>query len=96
MERFLAVGDVTNHFPGPPDLAVEVLSPHNRPGDVHAKVADFLVAGTRLVWTVDPSAARVSVYRTLLSPRILASDDLLEGGDVLPGFSVRVADLFSI
>ena len=80
-------------FPGPPDLAVEVLSPNERPADVHAKIGDYLAAGCRLVLVVDVSRRQVRVHRSLLRPSILDETDTLEGGDVLPGFSVRVARL---
>ena len=94
-ERAGQAGD-QGFFPGPPDLAVEVLSPTDRPGEVHAKVADYLAAGTRIVWTVDPVAVRVAVHRSLLNPRVLERTHRLEGEDVLPGFDVAVADLFEI
>src|SRR5262245_20352488 len=79
---------------GAPDLAVEILSPSNRPGEIHGKVADYLAAGCKLVWVVDPKRRIVTVYRTLLSPRRIGVDDLLDGEDVLPGFSVPVSALF--
>src|SRR5207247_2417345 len=77
--RAREVGDVPSYFPGPPDLAVEVLSPSDRSGEVHGKVADYLAAGARLVWVVDPRTKRVLVHRSLLSPRILEGSDLLDG-----------------
>ncbi len=95
-ERFEPVGAVPTAFPGPPDLAVEVLSPSDRPGEVHAKVADYLAAGTRLVWVIDPGLRRVSVYPPLLTPRVLGPVDTLDGGDVLPGFQARVEDLVAV
>src|SRR5262245_2027725 len=57
------------YFDGAPDLAVEILSPSNRPGEMHAKVADYLAAGARLVWVIDPATETATVYRELLSPR---------------------------
>jgi len=95
-QRFAATGDPVGAFPGAPDLAVEVLSPSNTPASVHAKVADYLAAGTRLVWIVDPERERVTVYRSLLSPRVLSHDQELDGEDVVPDFRVAVADLFEI
>ena len=92
--RFDAVGPIGTAFPGPPDLAVEVLSPNDRPGDVHGKVADYLAAGTRLVWLVDPERRRVTSYRKLLAPRVSGSNELLRDEELLPGFEVRVGDLF--
>ena len=81
-------------FPGAPDLAVEVLSPSERPADVHAKIGDYLEAGARLVWVIDPSRRQVRVHRTLLRPLTLVETAMLDGEDVLPGFSVQVARLF--
>jgi Uma2 family endonuclease len=63
---------------------------------MHAKVADYLAAGTRRVWVVDSETHTVAVYATLLAPRILSTTDFLEGEDVVPGFRVRIADLFEI
>ncbi len=91
--RINRAGAFRGFFPGPPDLAVEVLSPSERPADVHAKIGDYLAAGCRLVWVVDVSRRQVRVHRSLLRPSILDETDTLEGGDVLPGFSVRVARL---
>ena len=92
--RFEAVGPVRTAFPGAPDLAVEVLSPTDRAGDVHAKVADYLAAGTRLVWLVDPERRRVTSYKRLLAPRVIGSDEILRDDELLPGFAVRVGELF--
>jgi len=94
-ETLERAGEIRGFFPGAPDLAVEVLSPSERAADVHAKVADYLAAGTRVVWVVDPQCEQVSVYRSLLGPRILACDEELGGEDVLPGFCVTVSDFFS-
>ncbi len=82
-------------FPGAPDLAVEILSPSNRPGEVHAKVADYLAAGSLLVWVLDPSRAGVEIYRSLQAPRRVGEDGVLAGEDVLPGFSVAVSGLLA-
>lgn len=59
--------DPARAFPGPPDLAVEIVSLHDRPDDLHAKVADYLAAGSRLVWVIDPQAREVHVHRSLLA-----------------------------
>jgi Uma2 family endonuclease len=78
-----------------PDLAVEVLSPGDRPGEVLAKVADWLGAGTALVWVVDPSRQLARVYRADGSEETIGADGALAGEDVLPGFSVRLASLLT-
>lgn len=95
-ERFERVGDLTTAFPGAPDLAVEVLSPSTTPAAIHGKVADYLTAGTRCVWVVDPDARIVRVFRSLLSPIALACGEQLDGEDVVPCFRVPVELLFEI
>jgi Uma2 family endonuclease len=69
-----------------PDLAVEVLSPDDRPGAVLAKVADWLNAGARLVWVVDPLRVIARVYRANGSESMLDETDALRGEDLLAGF----------
>ena len=86
-KRYDSVQDLVRAFPGSPDLAVEVLSPSNTPAAIHAKVGDYLAAGTRCVWVIDPEDETVAVYRSLLSPRVLTETDALEGEDVVPGFA---------
>jgi len=94
--RYEDLEEPAKAFPGPPDLAVEVLSPSNTAAGIHAKVADYLAAGTRLVWVLDPAAGTVAVHRSLLRPRILGPEDTLDGEDVVPGFGVTVADIFDL
>ena len=69
-----------------PDLAVEVLSPDDRPGEVLAKVGNWLTAGARLVWVVDPVRVLARAYRADGSESMLDETDALQGEDVLPGF----------
>lgn len=73
-----------------PDLAVEVLSPDARAGEVLAKVSDWLTAGCRLVWVVDPDRRIARVYRADGSESFVSDDAALDGEDVLPGFTCRV------
>lgn len=84
------------YWEGPPTLAVEVVSPTDRATDIHDRVRDYLDAGSLQVWVLWPSKRAVSVYRPDADTRELGPDATLDGGDVLPGFSVRVADLFAI
>ena len=74
-----------------PDLIVEVLSPSDRAGEVQSKVSDWLTAGSRLVWVIDPARRRGVVYRADASVALLGEDDALDGEDVLPGFSCALA-----
>ena len=76
-----------------PDLVVEVLSPDDRPGKVLAKVADWLSAGTKLVWVIDPTHRVARVYRLDGTERILAADERLDGEDVVLGFSCPIAEI---
>lgn len=76
-----------------PDLAVEVVLPTDAPADVLAKVAEWLEAGTRLVWLVDPERREARVYRGDGSLTTLGPGDALEGEDVLPGLSVPLKEL---
>ncbi|MEX2154938.1 MAG: Uma2 family endonuclease [Gemmatimonadaceae bacterium] len=76
-----------------PDLAVEVLSPDDRAGEVLAKVSDWLSAGSRLVWVIDPDRRMARVYRADGSESLVVADATLDGEDVLPGFTCRVEDL---
>ena len=95
-KRWERLHDDTRAIPGAPDLAIEVLGPESSPVDVHAKVADFLAAGTPRVWVVDPEQECVDVFRTLLEPRCFIGDDELAGEIALPGFRARVATLFQL
>jgi Uma2 family endonuclease len=76
-----------------PDLAVEVVSPSDRLPDVRAKVREYLAAGTRLVWVIEPRQQTVTVYPAGGDAYELREGDTLDG-DVLPGFRLAVADLF--
>ena len=77
-----------------PDLAVEVLGPDDRPGEVLAKVAAWLRAGTRLVWVIDPDRRQARVYREDGSESIVRETETLEGEEVLPGFECPLAEVF--
>jgi Uma2 family endonuclease len=78
-----------------PDLLAEILSPDDAPAEVLAKVADWLAAGTQLVWLVDPERSEIRIYRQDGSLSVLRQNDSLEGEDVLPGFACPVAHLFA-
>src|SRR5256885_2097344 len=76
-----------------PDLVVEVLSPGDRPGETLAKIADWLSAGTRLVWVLDPARRVARVYRDDGAEQILTADESLDGGEVVPGFSCPLNEI---
>lgn len=86
---------VTGYCPVAPDLAVEVVSPHDLYYEVEEKVLEYLRAGVRVVWVVTPLTRTIMVHRTeVSSPQWLTETDELSGEAVLPGFRCRVADLF--
>jgi Uma2 family endonuclease len=78
-----------------PDLAVEVLSRHNTKQEMAEKLNDYFVAGSRLVWYVDPKPREVAVYTSPKRKRMVRGTQKLEGGDVLPGLIIDLAELFS-
>jgi Uma2 family endonuclease len=77
-----------------PDLAVEVVSPNDSASDVQEKVAEYLAAGSRLVWVVYPRTRSVVIYRANGTIEERRAGQTLEGEDVVPGFSCAVAELF--
>ena len=95
-----------NRFPGrklppvpippvAPDLAVEVLSPGNTEAEMERKLREYFEAGTKLVWYVDPASRCVTVYTAPGQRELLAEGATLTGGQVLPGFSLSLAELFA-
>ncbi|HEX5054853.1 MAG TPA: Uma2 family endonuclease, partial [Planctomycetota bacterium] len=82
------------YFPGPPDLAVEVVSPSDTFTQVHEKALCWLEHGTRLVWVVDPAGRRVTVHGSAHDVRVLGDDEQLTGDDVVPGFALAVRELW--
>lgn len=93
-ERIPESGIPKGFWPGAPDLAAEVVSPGDTYEEVEEKVAQWLGAGTLLVWVVNPRHRTVAVRSTSDEVRILSETDELHGGDVLPGFTCSVAELF--
>ena len=79
---------------GPPDLAIEVLSPDDRPGDVQVKVAEYLTRGAPLVVVIDPDEMTASVSRPSSAPVLLRDDAVLDLDEVVPGFRCQVRELF--
>lgn len=77
-----------------PDLALEVLSESNTRGEMTRKIDEYFAAGARLVWIVDPPAREVRVHTSPAAVQVLSIADTLMGGDVLPGFSCPVRQIF--
>ena len=93
-ERVEAAGRVRGYWPGAPDLAVEVVSPNDRPADVDEKVRTWLAYGTLMVIVVYPDERRVRIHEPGRRPRDLSEADTLDGGIVVPGWTTPVRQLF--
>ena len=87
-------GITQKFWSGAPDLAVEVVSPGDTVYEVEEKVEEWLAAGAKAVWVVNPKRRSVSVYRSMSDVTRLSEGDELEGGDVVRGFRCKVAELF--
>jgi Uma2 family endonuclease len=86
--------DPRGFWPGAPDLAVEVLSPDDRAGEIRSKVDEYFARGVHVVLVIDPDPRSVEVHRPSRAPITLAETDTLDLGDVLPGFRCSVAEIF--
>ena len=84
------------YMPAAPDLAVEVVSPNDRAADVHDKVREYLDAGCRMVLVLWPGSRSATVHEQGGLVRDLGPEAELNGGGVLPGFRVRVGELFEV
>jgi Uma2 family endonuclease len=78
-----------------PDLAIEVISPSNTAGEMERKRRDLFQAGMRLFWETNPRSRTAVVWTAVDQSTSLTEHDSLDGGDVLPGFTVQLADLFA-
>lgn len=95
-ERIHSTNREQGYGDGAPDLAVEVLSPGNTKREMTDKVEEYLAAGGRLVWAVNPKSKTVTVYRSFTDVATLTENDTLDGGDVVPGFQIPVAEIFAV
>ena len=93
-EREEATPEAGGFFPGHPDLVIEVISPSDRYTEVAWKVEEWLAAGVRMVVMVNPRNHTVQTH-TPDGVTKLTEDDTLDGGDVVPGWRMPVADIFS-
>ncbi len=78
-----------------PDLAVEVLSKANTPEEMRRKRGEYFASGVRLVWLIDPDARTVTVFTAPEQSKEVNEDQILDGGDVLPGFTLALRELFA-
>lgn len=95
-ERLQGLDELPDGFlEGAPDLAVEILSPSNTVEEIHNKLVEYFDNGSRLVWVINPKEKYVLVYRSSQEPdRLLKSIDTLDGEEIVPGFSLAIAELF--
>ncbi len=94
-ERIEKAGPIQAYWIGVPDLAVEVLSPSDTVGRIEDKVAYWLESGTQMVWVVSPKMHTVTVYSSLTEIVVLTKSETLDGGIVVPGFQISIADIFA-
>jgi Uma2 family endonuclease len=93
-ERANAVGDVEEFWPGAPDLAIEVVSPGDSFAHIDEKVSEYLATGCRMVIVVNPRRRAATVYRSPSDIVILSENDTIDGGDVVPGWTLPLRELF--
>jgi Uma2 family endonuclease len=94
-ERLDQIVNWDKHIPFAPDLAVEIVSPSDGARKVADKAAVWLAAGSLMVWNVFSKTRTITVYRPGAEPLTLTEDEVLDGGDVVPGFRCRVGDIFA-
>jgi len=87
-------GEPEGAWPIPPDLAVEIISPNDLYEKVMTKVIEYLTNGVRQVWLISPEHRTVTIYSSPTDVKVLQETDELDGGEVIPGFRLRVAELF--
>jgi Uma2 family endonuclease len=76
-----------------PDLVAEILSPDDRPSELSAKIEEWLAAGVRLAWVIDPDRLTASVHRADRSVTTIGADGLLDAEPLLPGFRCSLREL---
>lgn len=94
VERLRNVTSSTGYFPGPPDLAIEIVSPNDRHSEVEEKVELWLRYGTQMVVTLNPQTRTATVYRSLDDIRMVLGGGRLGGADVVPGWTLSLEELF--
>jgi Uma2 family endonuclease len=93
-ERFAEGRNKEGYWPGPPHLAVEVLSPHDRLGKVRKKISQWFGFGVQQVWIVDPKHLTVTIYRSESDTTTFSGSDYLESQDLFPGFRLSLDRIF--
>ena len=91
----IRASDPDSYFEGAPELAVEIVSPSDSAEDLDIKTKQYLQNGAQQVWILYPKTQTVHVFSRGAATVILDKDQSLEGGGLLPGFTVPVASLFA-
>ncbi len=81
-------------FKGSPDIAVEILSPSDTLESIHGKIVEYFGNETKLAWVINPEEQTVLVYHSPYADKLLTRQDILDGEEVMKGFSFPVAELF--
>jgi Uma2 family endonuclease len=93
-ERIPTGGIPRAYWEGAPDLVIEVVSPNDRPGEIQTKIREWIEGGARQVWVLYPDSRTVQLVRSLQDRITLTANDILDGGEAVPGFSCLVSELF--
>ena len=93
-ERLEETGETDGYWQGAPDLVVEVISPNDRYTEVEEKVAEWLEAGARMVVVVNPRRRSVRVHRSLSDVIDLTEGDVIDGANVVPGWTLPISEIF--
>ena len=96
LERWQAQPFPEKFLEGAPDLAVEIVSPNDRADEIRDKIFDFFDAGCRLIWVVYPRQNLVVAHFPDGTARTYRRTDTLDGGEVLPGFTLELTGLFPV
>ena len=94
-EKIAEFGITEKFFATAPDLAVETISPGNSFDEIQGKIEEYLAAGTKLVWIVYPKQKMMHVHRQSNVINVLRENDTLDGEDILPGFQVKLSEIFN-
>lgn len=94
-QRLNDVENLDNFIPFAPDLAIEILSPSNTVNEMDEKIALYFAAGSRAVWVFNPKRRTVALSSSPFDVRILGEQETLDGGEVLPGFTLDLKKLFA-
>jgi Uma2 family endonuclease len=96
VRRERAVARTSGYLDGAPDLAVEIRSPGDSMRELISHADEYIAAGAQMVWLVDPDSSTVRVHRAGAPATMLKAGDVLDGGDVLSGFSMEIAAVFEL